>query len=326
MGNMKDANTESSLNDCQAPQLTNSVNIDPVPAECADDGWPSQKRVPRNPPQDWRVKPSQNKWGIGQHGNCDPLMTGQIVNSNEDPNRDVLYRYSRALRGADEAMVDLFRNCLVLDEQGKEHVIPIIWASQEKAVAMLLSDNVRKDNSLVVDRIRLPIMAIWANGYAFDQTRFTYQKAMSLLPWLDETGEGYGFTGREKFERDTIFGVTRGIPVNISYTLYAWTMAWADMQQIIEQVMLRFSPVAYIRVRGVYWEIIVTLDGQANNLEIEPGDGKTRVIKYQFTMTAKSYIPQPITRIKPDEPLDYYAHMTDEQIAKLIAELKNDDT
>jgi len=300
MTNMKDLNQEPSLSSqCQEPSgLENSKNIDPVEQYCGNDGgMGTQKHVATNPPEAWRIPPTKKKLGIGQHANCDPLMTGQIIDSLENPNREVIYRYSKALRGCDEAMVDLFRNVVVLDEDGKAHIVPIIWGTQEKAVAALLQDNVRKDNSLVVDRIKLPMMSIISSGADMDLSRFTYQKAQSYLSWLNPAF-GYGFTQQEKFEKDTVFGVTRGIPVNVSYTLYLWTLYQEDMNQILEQIWLKFSPVAYIRVRGVYWEIIVTLDGQANNLDTEPGDIKLRVFKYQLTMTAKTYIPQPITRYK----------------------------
>lgn len=321
MTNMKDVNNEKSLVDCEPKELTNSTNIDPIPKECADDTWPSQKRVARNPPDDWNMRKSR-KMTLGQSGNCDPLMTGQIRNDPDNPNRQVVYRYSRALRGANDAMVDLFRNIEVLDLDGKAHIVPITWASQERAVAALLQDNVRKDNSLVVDRIRLPTMAIWATGHSPDQSRFTYQKAMSLMPWLDPFEEA-GFTQREKFERDTVFGVTRGVPVNINYTLYVWTLYQTDMDQILEQIWLKFSPVAYLRIRGVWWEVIVTLDSEGNNLDIEPGDNKLRVIKYQFNMTAKSYIPQPITRISIPAPLSWAGHMTPEELKYVITELED---
>lgn len=321
MTNMKDTNLEKGLNDCEPKGQTNSINIDPIPLECADDTWPSQKRVPRNPPQDWNQRKSR-KMTLGQSGNCDPLMTGQIRNDPDNPNRDVIYRHSRSLRGANDAMVDLFRNIEVLDLDGKAHIVPITWATQERAVAAILQDNVRKDNSLVVDRIKLPTMAIWANGYSPDQSRFTYQKAMSFLPWLDPFGET-GFTQREKFEQDTVFGVTRGIPVNINYTLYVWTLYQTDMDQIIESIMLKFSPVAYLHIRGVWWEVIVTLDSEGNNLDVEPGDNKLRVIKYQFNMTAKSYISQPITRISIPAPLSWAGGMTDQEIKYVIGELQD---
>ncbi len=303
MTNMKDTNAEKMLVPCEVGG-SNPRNIDPVPGECCDDGTPNQKRVLDGPQGAWKAKPSMKKIGppsgFGQQANCDPIMTGQITNDLDTPNRQVIYRYSRALRGANEAMLDLFRNVIVADEQGKKHVVPIMWASQERAVAALLQDNVRKDNSLVVDRIRLPIMSIWNNQITQDLRRFTYQRAQTFLPWLDPLKIA-GFRTQEKFESDTVFGVTRGLPIDMSYTLYVWTLYQEDMEQILEQVMLKFSPVAYIKIRGVYWEIIVTLDGQANNLDVEPGDNKLRVFKYQFNMTAKTYIPQPITRYKTDD-------------------------
>lgn len=329
---MKDVNAEKSLVDCNPRDDKNSVNIDPVPKQCDDDCWPSQKRVPIQPPKDWNKTKTFNKLGIGQHWLCDPIQTGQIINDLDTPNREVIYRYSRAIRGADEAMLDMFRNLIVLDEQGKQHTVPIIWASQEKAVAAILQDNVRKDASLVVDRIRLPICAVWNSGISFDQTRFTYQKAYSLLPFL---GANPGFFKQEKYVKDTIFGVTRGLPVDITYNLYIWTLYEEDMNQILEQVLLKFSPIAYLQIKGVYWEVIVTLDGTTNNIDLEPGDAKVRVLKYQINMTAKSYIPQPIYRLKempesicsfrdPQAEIDKpnFMAMSDEEIKNSLEELK----
>jgi len=322
---MKGENLEKHLTECQ-PAGNNPTNIDPPPKECEDDNWPSQKRVLTNPPDAWTARKTFKKvgppFGCGQHALCDPIQTGQIVNDLDTPNRQVIYRYAKGIRCADEAMWDMFKNVIVIDEEGKEHIVPIIWASQEKAVAALLQDNVRKDNSLVVDRIRLPIMSIWNNSIQFDQSRFTYQQAYSLMPWIDPEGQ-FGFHQREKFCKDTVFGVTRGIPVNIGYTLYVWTLYQEDMNQILEQVLLKFSPVAYIRMRGVWWEVIVTLDSTGNNAELEPGDAKIRVLKYQINMTAKTYIPQPIFRIKELEPsLCELKNAGDEETLAIVKKLK----
>lgn len=332
MTNMKDVNAEKSLVDCNPRSDTNFTNIDPVPGQCDADCWPSQKRVNNAPASDWTSQRAYNPLGIGQTGNCDPIQTGQITNDLDTPNRDVIYRYSRGFDACDEAMFDTFRNVKVLDEQGKYHTVPIVWASQEKAVDMILQDNVRKDNSLVVDRIRLPMLAIWNTGMAFDQSRYTYHKAYSLLPWLDPLGQT-GFHVQEKFPRDTFFGVTRGLPINISYTLYIWTMYQVDMNQILEQAISKFSPVAYLQVKGVYWEVIVTLDSIQNLIDIEVGDAKTRVMKYQIGMTAKTYLPQPIYRFKslpeslcsqlnPANPVEKPTFMTNEQMMSEIESLK----
>lgn len=235
------------------------------------------------------------KTNLGKSNLGDPMQTGHIL--NDGTNFNTIYRYSKALRGTDEAVMDLFKDIVVLDEDGKAHRVPIIWGSQEKAVAAIVQDNVRKDNSLVVDRIRLPILAIHSQDYQFNQGRYVYHKALDYARNL-RLDQKPGRTIKEKHERDTIFGVAKGIPVDISYSLYAWTMYIEDMNQILEQIILKFSPFAYIKVRGVVWEIQVKLDSIANNLEIEPGNQAIRVVKFQFSLTAESFIPQPIVRKK----------------------------
>lgn len=233
------------------------------------------------------------KVNLGKSNLGDPMQKGKII--NDGTNYNTIYRYSKALRGTDEAVMDLFRDIVVLDEDAKAHRIPIIWGSQEKAVAAIVQDNVRKDNSLVVDRIRLPILAIHSQDYQFNQNRYIYHQAIDYFRGKDGKP---GLTTKEKYPRDTIFGRPNGIPIDITYSLYAWTMYIEDMNQILEQIILKFSPVAYIHVRGIVWEIQVKLDSIANNLEIEPGDQAVRVVKFQFNLTAESYIPQPIVRKK----------------------------
>lgn len=356
MTTQQDHNLEKSLTqtgvDCVPPVGDNLTDIQYPPKECCDDGWPNLRRVPRQPPFDWKKPQSLYKLGLGQSGNCDPIMTGQILNDLDTPNRNVLYRYARGIRGCDEAMLDTFRQIMVLDEQSKAHIVPLTWASQEKAVDFILQENVRKDNSTVVDRIRLPIMALWNTGLTPDLTRFTYQKAYSLIPWTVEPNMcapldrpkcdpkltaptdaakcSAGFTQQEKYPKDTFFGVTRGLPFNIGYTLYIWTLYEEDMNQILEQCLSKFSPVAYLNIKGVYWEVLVTLDSVANNVEIEPGDAKIRVFKYQIGMTAKTYIPQPIYRFKKGSPPCQKVEsgvvtqplMTDEEMKLAIEELR----
>jgi hypothetical protein len=71
-----------------------------------------------------------------------------------------------------------------------------------------------------------------------------------------------------------------------------------DINQILEQIFLKFSPMSYITVRGINWEIPVKLDSIANNLSQEPGDSALRVIKYEISLTAETYIAQPLVRKK----------------------------
>jgi hypothetical protein len=236
----------------------------------------------------------------------------------------VLYRYSKSLRGCDEAMVDMFSKLVVIDEDGKAHKVPILWGTQERAVTWILQDNVRKDGSLVVERIRLPVLAIYSSGMDFDQTRYTYHKALDYMRRLRPDNKP-GFTAKEKFERDTVFGVARGIPINKTYTLTAWTMYMEDMDQILEQIMLKFSPIAYIQVRGINWETAVNLDSIANNVDYEPGDQNQRIIKFEFNLTAKAYIPQPIVRNKSvlATKTDFYNNVNEDKITEALDKLED---
>lgn len=327
---------ESDLNPCNEPGNISDLNID-KPEGCRDgladknsgtiDSKPfkeSQKEVTGRD-MSWLEDATQSKMGQGSEALCDPQQAGHIINEQglEKPNRNTVYRYAKSIRGTDEAVMDLFRDIVVLDEAGKAHQVPIIWATQEKAVAYIVQDNVRKDDSLVVDRVRLPMLAINATSYNFNQNRYTYHKAIDYLR-SPETGWKPGFTVSEKFERDTVFGVSRGIPLDISYTLYGWTLYEEDMNQILTQIVTKFSPMAYIRVRGIAWEIGVKLDSIANNVDVEPGDQAVRVFKYQFGFTAESFVAQPIVRKKAvlKTRVEVTDNPNDDDITEVLARLE----
>lgn len=295
-------------NNCNEPGYIKDLNVDPAPPYCREteldcDGQPikeSQKEVTGRD-FSWLENQTLQKMGNGFSAQCDPMQTGHIINDQVGgsvaPQRDVIYRYQKAFRGCDEAALDLFRDVIVIDEQGKAHNVPVIWATQEAAVAAILQDNVRKDPGMVVDRIKLPMLAIHSSSVSVNPKRYIYHKAVDYLRDFRQDFRP-GFTTKERYEKDTVFGVARGIPVDIGYTLWAWSLHREDMNQIVEQIITKFSPIAYIRVRGVSLEVIMKLDSVANNIETDPGDKAVNVYKFQFAMTAESYIPQPLVRKK----------------------------
>jgi len=315
-------NTEPSLNPCNPKSpVINKLNLDPPWGKrCDETQEPTLRRVATGPAS-WLETDYMKKTGIGSRGDCDPMMTGNIKNDPQEPlttpphRGHIINRYSKAIRGCDEAVTDLFRDIIVFDENGKEHPVPIIFGPQEKAVAAIVQDNVRKDNTLVVDRIRLPFMAIHQNDMQFNQDRYTYSaaKRWSRSNYVNENKH-----------RGTLFGVTRGIPVDISYSLWIWTLYIEDMNQIAEQIFLKFNPCAYINIRGVHWEIIVKFESSGNNTEVAPGDQAIRIIKMQFNMLAESYIPQPIERRKAVLSInqEFVNAVKDEDVTQVISRVK----
>lgn len=322
-------NPEQGLNPCnEKSPLQYPVNIDQPPPYCPPDPLvDSQSNVPdRHKLFGITEKTLPNQTGLGYSALCDPMQTGHIVNDIPDgTKRTTIYRYAQAVRGCDEAMLDLFKDIVVInDSNGEYFPVPIMYATQERAVAYILQDNMRKDDSAVVDRIRLPIMSIYNSGMEYDMNRYAYHKAIDYGRDMRPDFKP-GFTVKEQFERDTVFGFARGIPVNITYNLYAWTMYLEDMNQIIEQIILKFSPIAYIRVRGINWEIGVKLGSIANNLNIEPGDKTNRVVKYQFNLTAEAYIPQPINRKKAvlKNKIDFFNQIEERNIIEVLDRLED---
>jgi hypothetical protein len=297
-------------------------NLDPAPPYCSDDGTPIEnKRAVNDDSMNWLKDQTMKKTGFGAKVDCDPMQTGHIVNETDRPNRNVLYRYSKAIRGCDEAMLDMFRDVVVIDEDGKAWPIPVMLGPPEKAVAAIIQDNVRKDETLVVNRLKLPLLALTQTSIEYDPQRYTYHKALNFFRQFDGKP---GNTVSEKYNRDTVFGMARGIPVNVGYTLTSWTLYREDMNQILEQIVSKFSQLAYIRVTGVVWETVVKLDSIANNLNVEPGDQAIRVIKYEFNMTAQTYIPQPIERKKAvlKMKIDIVDGMRDEDITEVLARIE----
>lgn len=232
----------------------------------------------------------------GHAGNCDPMQSGQIFNDMTQPvRRNTINRYSNALRGCDQGVTEMFKNITVRDDDGKHYPVPIMWGTQERAVAWVLQQNTHKDNSLIVDRPVLPLLAIHSNDHNFNRSRYIYHGAKIRVNGEDDKP----LSTQELRKRDTIFSTTGGLPIDVTYTLYAWTKYIEDMNQIVEQVILKFSPEAYITIHGVPWkEIRVILDSSGGNIDTEPGDQNLRILKYQFNLTVETYIPQPITRNK----------------------------
>lgn len=310
------------LEQCNEPGQVKDINIDPPLKYCKDDKSPNLNDPDDTQPDLGWLKKAREIQPDGSQGNCDPMQTGHIINRTDRPDRNTIYRYSRALRGTDEAMKDLFSDIIVLDTNGKAWPVPIIWATQERAVAYVLQDNVRKDNSLVVDRIKLPLLAIHSSNYEFDTSRYIYHKAFNYMR-DPKTGKP-GFTIRERFSKDTIFGVAWGIPVNVSYTLFGWTMFSEDFNHIFEQIMLKFSQLAYIRVRGVPWEVCVKQESIANNVDTNPGDQAQRIFKFQFNLLAETWIPQPIIRKKAvlKTKVDIVEGLKEEEIVSVIDKIE----
>ncbi len=314
-----------SLNDCGEPSSQPNRNNDPVKPSCASDDnkvetcsgtdYAFYKSVPA--PDDLTIR----KKGLG-FAYADPIQAGSIFN-NKDTSPNYIYPYAQGIRAVDEAMKDLFSDIHVRDDLGKYHKVPIVFGGQEAAIAVILRGNVRKDNTMVTDRILLPIMAIDNESYNMNMANYMYHKAINRKRVGKDRKPG--MTISERWERDTVLGFTRGIPVNLGYTLSVWVQYQTDIKQIVEQIFQKMCPVAYIRLRGVTdMESIVKLESVSSNADREVEPGAERVIKMQLGLTAETYIPQAIERTKAvlSTKIDIVDGISDAEIKSVISRLE----
>ena len=306
-----------SLDQCAEKGPITQENLDTAPPYCRDSNvdYNNQRDV-NGDDLGFLEEELNKKTGYGARVDCDPVTTGYIVNDIKNPNRGHIYRYSKSLRGTDEAILDIFKTIVVIDEDGKAFPVPVILGPPEKAVAAVIQDNVRKDNTLVVNRLKLPLMALTQSSIDIDLNRYTCHKAVDFF----RVNGKPSLTLNEKFNKDTVLGLSRGMPVNVSYTLSVWTLYNEDMNQIIEQIITKFSRAAYIRVKGVIYEVMVTLDSIANLAEIDPGDENITTKKFEFYLTAQTYIPQPIERKKTvlDIKVDLVEGTSEEDVVSVL--------
>ncbi len=297
------------------PLSTPSLNVDNPPPFCPDPcPEPNQKRVDTS-------GIGKKKYKLGQSAQCDPYTSGQVrENMAADPNRRLIYRQPKSIRALTEGMLDLFSNITVIDEFGSQHSVPIAYATQERAVSVILQENVRKD-STVVDRVTLPLMSIYASSFSMDWDRYTYHWNQNFF--AERSGKPLNF-GSEKKPFDTAYGFSRGLPVDIGYQLNIWTYYVEDIYQIVEQCILKFSPLAYIRTQGNQWITAVKLDAISPDIDLEPGNTRQRLVRFQILMTAQHYIAQPIARYKTvlDERVDFMNSINEHEVTDIFRRLR----
>lgn len=70
-----------------------------------------------------------------------------------------VFRYSKFFRRADQAIMDEFNEIVHLDETGKAHKVPVIWATDDKAAAYCRAEP---------DKIKLPLINIYRGDMFFN--------------------------------------------------------------------------------------------------------------------------------------------------------------
>jgi hypothetical protein len=169
------------------------------------------------------------------------------------------------------SMISSFNDVGYIDGEDKFKNILCIHANSERAVAKLKQDN----------NIILPILSISQTISENDNKRRRYESLIVNEKWWDN-------------DKNRAFRVVSLAPraVTISYGLYIWTKYNADMDQIVEQVRLKFNPAMDVPTpQGTITKAYI--DSEDNVGEWIAGDKEDRVLKKLLNIKVETYIPNP---------------------------------
>jgi hypothetical protein len=180
---------------------------------------------------------------------------------------NISFIYKESLR----SMITSFNDVGYIDSEQKFNEIRCIHANAERAIAKLKQEN----------NIILPILSIAQTVSDNDRDR---QKNESLLV-------------HEKYwdaEKHRAFRILSLAPraVNVRYQLNIWAKYMADMDQILEQIRLKFNP--EMQVPTEFSTLAKAyLDSEEDVGQLTASDKEDRVLKKTMNIVFRTYIPNP---------------------------------
>jgi hypothetical protein len=164
------------------------------------------------------------------------------VEAKTEEKPDILTNWPGWLKANDEGTMDVFRDLVIVNHDGNAHPVPIMWASDELTVKMVCA--LRSDPATVAT-VKLPMMNL--------------QRGDFVNAPVTKTDHG----------------------IRINYHLTVRTLYREDMNQIIEQIINKFSPNPMLK----NYELKSIANNMAEDDNIKSfGIDSLRVNKYVFNM------------------------------------------
>ena len=192
--------------------------------------------------------------------------------------RKVIYKMTRAkdnvsfvYRESLRAMISQFSDVGYISSEEKWTDVKCIHANAERAIAKLKQEN----------NIILPILSIGQTTSDNDTDR---QRTESLL-----VNEKYW--DKEKHRAIRVLSLAPRA-VNVKYQINLWAKYMSDMDQILEQVRLKFNP--EMQVPTEFSTLAKAyLESEDDVGEITVADKADRVLKKTLNIVLRTYIPSP---------------------------------
>ena len=180
---------------------------------------------------------------------------------------NISFVYKNLLR----TMIASFNDIGYINSEDNFVDIKCIHANAERAIAKLKQDN----------NIILPILSIAQTVSDNDDRRRRVENLLVHEKYWDS-------------EKNRAFRILSLAPraVNIKYQLNIWTKYMADMDQILEQVRIKFNPEMEVPTeQGTLTKALIDSEEAAG--EVSAANKEDRVLKKTINITIRTYIPNP---------------------------------
>lgn len=181
--------------------------------------------------------------------------------------QNISFVYRDSLR----AMISAFNDIGYISSEDKFTDVKCLHANAERAIAKLKQE----------ENIILPMLTISQTTTANDDSRRRQESVLVNEKYWDS-------------EKNRAFRVLSLAPrpINISYQLNVWCKYMADMDQILEQIRIKFNP--EMNVPTKHSTIAKAfLDTEEDLGSVTAGDKEDRIIKKTFNVVFRTYVPNP---------------------------------
>ena len=191
----------------------------------------------------------------------------RLIGSKLNAQQLIAETYKETLR----FMLGTFGSLKTITPENEIMPVPCINATAERAVAKLYQEN----------NIILPIITVAQNNSIDDPARRRIKDIVLNESYWDEV-------------RKRAFRVVSLAPraLNITYDINLWTKYNEDMDQLVEQIRLSFSPNISIITKYTNSTAAFIVD-ESNDSVVVVGDREDRGLRRKFEIQVEGYIPYP---------------------------------
>ena len=169
------------------------------------------------------------------------------------------------------SLISVFGNLHYLDGENKLVRVKATHSAPERAVAKKF-----QENTMV-----LPILTIHQLSAKSDDAKRRYDNVLiQSVNWNDDIQSGERIISRSD------------VPVTISYSVNLWTKYMEDMDQLSQNIRVRFNPSLKL-VTPFTNNLTVFLKDESNSSTLVDGDREDRLLRKSFSLEAELYIPSP---------------------------------